>query len=124
MEVQAGKMLSVEVGVDGPEAAKAVASALMNAPSPSPGVDLEVSAHAMLKYLRSSDMSESAAPSAWVNFAIRYDESAEVDPIVKWLLSGLQGAPEVMTFPLDRQDVPLEAEPMKQQLQDRMGRSW
>lgn len=69
-----------------------------------------------------SESAEPGAPSIWVNFAIRYDESAEVDPTVKWLLSRLQGRPEVMTFRLDKQDVPLEAEPMRQQLQERMER--
>ncbi len=123
METRAGRMISIEVGVRDESTAREVESALMDKPSPSPGDERAITEHTTLKFLRSFDVSETAAPnepSIWVDFTIRYSEPAEADPIAEGLVVALGDRQDDISLRLDKTDVAVKKEAVRRVLEKRL----
>jgi len=126
MEVRAGRMISLEVGVADQASGKEIASLMMGEPSPDPGSERPITDGAVLKYLRAFDVSETAGamePSVWVDFAIRYDDNAAADPIAEWLMKTLKERGARLTLRLDTTEVPLEEGPITEMVRDKVKQS-
>jgi hypothetical protein len=96
----------MEVGVPDEAAGASVASLMMGEPSPESGSERTAMGGSVLRYLRAFKASESAV---WVDFSITYDQKAEAETIVEWLLKALKQYGGPMTLRLDTTEVPVES---------------
>ncbi|MBU0595126.1 hypothetical protein KJ567_00375 [Candidatus Bipolaricaulota bacterium] len=126
MKSRVGRMISLEVGVADEAAGRDIAALMMGESAPKPGSERAVADGSVLSYLRAFKVLESAErtePAVWVDFGIKYDNNAEADPIVRWLLDTLKKHESTITLRVDTSEIPIEMEAMTELIRKKVEKS-
>ena len=111
MAERVGRMISVEVGVADEAAGAGIAELMMGESSPVSGCERAITDGSVLRYLRAFSVPESVEAqrcAVWVDFGITYDENAEADSIVKWLLRTLKTYEGPIVLRIDTTEIPID----------------